>query len=429
LGNLENAYFVARDNHLHHTRTQSAKSRIYKRFEQKFIYIQGFPWRNIMSSQDGDYWLMPLREDSDENQRSTISSLTWNTYSFSSWSSLPQSASKRRRILVAAFVLFLLLLVIIVLLARRNSTETSVINAPPTLTVGSWNVMCEDDEWSESWGPPVEKSLCEANKTECTKLRREREWRVLEEALDLDVIALQEAEDGFFELQPEDSVWEVAAMSGQCSLLVRRGGEWSVLEVFNLEIADMTGCDFAPAVALSRGDDTEKIVFSSVHVQASVSDMDSWYEEAAKVISAAGVAHTYPISIIGGDFNHNASSASSLPEGWGISAPHTMLSDGTSQHQDGWMGSFDQFFHSSSSSDLRLTTKAIVRGFMPKSVEGFEQGGNVVERAQFRSLKENSELWFDATFEFVGGEKIVPDSSPVSDAMSDHLLTISIIYV
>ena len=66
---------------------------------------------------------------------------------------------------------------------------------------------------------------------------------------------------------------------------------------------------------------------------------------------------------------------------------------------------------------------------MPKSVEGFEQGGNVVERAQFRSLKENSELWFDATFEFVGGEKIVPDSSPVSDAMSDHLLTISIIYV
>ncbi|GMH62266.1 hypothetical protein TrLO_g1509 [Triparma laevis f. longispina] len=384
------------------------------------------------SDDSHNYWLMPMKDNADENEdRSTISSLTWNTYSFSSWSSFQTtSGGKKKRILIGAIVLFCLIttIVIVLLMTLRSVRVTDTAPAQPTLTVGSWNVLCSDDEWNTSWGPPLQISLCANNKTECTKQRRQREWVVLESAFDIDAIALQEAEDGFFELQNEDSIWEIAARSDQCAILFRKGGEWNVEEAFHLTIPDMTGCEFAPTVALKREGGDKTIMFSSVHVQASVEDMDEWYASAAEIINAAGTDTEQAISIIGGDFNHNVSSVSKLPDDWGISEPLTMLSDGTSQHQDGWMGSFDQIFHSSKS-DYKVTTRALVKGFMPKNVEGFEQGGKTVERSKFKSMKDNTELWFDESEEFEGGEKIVTMSSPVSEAMSDHVLVVSVIYI
>eukprot|EP00520_Triparma_pacifica_P007809 CAMPEP_0118664692 /NCGR_PEP_ID=MMETSP0785-20121206/18171_1 /TAXON_ID=91992 /ORGANISM="Bolidomonas pacifica, Strain CCMP 1866" /LENGTH=255 /DNA_ID=CAMNT_0006558661 /DNA_START=12 /DNA_END=776 /DNA_ORIENTATION=+ len=236
-----------------------------------------------------------------------------------------------------------------------------------SLSVSTYNVMCVEDEYSDSWGCPIQISLCKDDREACTTERRKRQWEMMDKS-SVDVFLLQEVEDGFLDLLPSQSPYALASRSGQCAILVRSSSV-TVLSAFNLTIPDQTGCEYSPAVTIaSSSSSSSKMILASLHAEASISDMGAFYSSISTELERWGLGRA-PV-IVGGDFNHNVSDASP-PEGYSLSSPSTQLSNGTSQHQDNWMGSFDYFFHSSA---LSSSVMASTSGFMPKSVVGFTQG-------------------------------------------------------
>jgi hypothetical protein len=226
---------------------------------------------------------------------------------------------------------------------------------------------------------------------------------------------LQEATGGFFARQAPGSSYSLAASSGQCGVLVRSALAGSVTGTFNAALPSLTGCPLAPGVSLGGAS------FLSAHVEAGVEDMAAWFEAAAAELEKLGG----PV-VVGGDFNHNASEAGA-PVGWRIAAPgRTAVGNGTSQHQDDWMGAFDGFFHTAGI--LVEEVEASTEGFMPKSVLGFGQGGEVRERSRFRASADMSALYWseDADWGEDGdGGALVEGAGPDAEAMSDHLMVVA----
>ena len=136
-------------------------------------------------------------------------------------------------------------------------------------------------------------------------------------------------------VQPENSKWHVAARSGQCAILIPSDGNFDVKAAGNVTSSSLTGCEFAPTVSLRHRTKPDTFVtVTSIHVQASVSDMPAWYDTFTSSLSSL----EFPgVAVVAGDFNHNAT-GSNLPLGWKSAHPSTDLSGGTSQHQDNWMG-------------------------------------------------------------------------------------------
>ena len=207
---------------------------------------------------------------------------------------------------------------------------------------------------------------------------------MLDEALNLDVLLLQEVEDDFLGQQPPSSPFTLINRSGQCAVLIRETTPPRVahLNSFNLTVPDQTGCEFVPAVTVVTSEG-ENITLAAAHVEASVSDMGAFYASLTSEFSRHGLQSSSVI--VGGDFNHNVSSAPPPPNYSLSSAPTTLLSNGTSQHQDDWMGSFDYFLYSATLS--AKSVEASTQGFMPKSVQGYEQGGVYRDEAQVRMGK------------------------------------------
>jgi len=150
--------------------------------------------------------------------------------------------------------------------------------------------------------------------------------------------------------------------------------------------------------------------------------MSSFYNSLSTSLSSAGISGDV---IIGGDYNHNVSSFPPPPN-WALSSAPTVLSDGTSQHQDNWMGSFDYFLHSSSL--IPASVEAVELGFMPKVVEGYVQGEEVRDLAQFRVEEErdgsNILLYSDVSFDAGDKGGVVPGGDPFQEGMSDHLMVV-----
>jgi hypothetical protein len=257
----------------------------------------------------------------------------------------------------------------------------------------------------------------------------------------------------------------------------------------------------------------------SVHVRASVTNMTAWYTSAMDAICNPDMYNNTlqtvpqqsnenmtavttaapkldwmqnPVAVVlAGDFNHNLTITlmnrsdgtmnNSLPsEDWALIG---MMSDdilirGTSQKEYNWMGNFDGFMISSpsfirlSSSDqentstckqadntLWLETSNVsidIKGFMPKVVQGFVQGNQVQESAQFAlasingvNSSSNFMIWngsqieehllnsnyteilsrlhllFSPSSNFSNTSNdivVVPESNPVFQTLSDHLL-------
>jgi len=234
-----------------------------------------------------------------------------------------------------------------------------------------------------------------------------REWGLLESS-STDVLLLQELEDDFIDLQPPNSVYSLVARSGQCAVLLHDHGNFSLSSAENLPIDGLTGCPEAPTATLAVGPAT--VTVSSVHVAASLStSMSEWYRQAA--VSFESQFGGSDLIVLGGDYNHNVSLPSDLPPTWRIAAPTTPLSNGTSQHQDDWMGSFDTFFFKGPSSPTSCSAR--LDGFMPKAVAGYVQGGSLVRHAQFEVSSDVRTLYYE--------EWEVPNSDPTEEPMSDHL--------
>ena len=267
---------------------------------------------------------------------------------------------------IPSFLVLVLVLVLVLLAPHARS-----------LSVATYNVLCADDEYNREWGCPLEISNCESKQSDCTRDRRLRVWEMLD-GQSIDVLLLQEVEDGFLALKPPTSTYRLINRSGQCAILVRDTHRTTILDSFNLTVPDQTNCEFVPAVTITTSEGDENITLASTHVEASVSDMGAFYASLSSELSRL-ILSSYVI--VGGDFNHNVSSAPPPPN-YSISSAPTLLSNGTSQHQDDWMGSFDYFLHSSTLSTTLV--EASTKGFMPKVVQGYQQGGVNRDLAQVR---------------------------------------------
>jgi len=278
----------------------------------------------------------------EDGPRSTISSLTLSFTSSPSLTSLQDKASSeacRRRVAlsvvcIAAFSLFIWLVTVLMDEGRTVAGR----NVPTDkIDLATWNILCLEDEYSESWGCPLQISLCGDDRGACTEARRRRVWGVIE-GLGVDALALQEVEDEFLDLQPAGSKWTVAARSGQCAVLFPVDSGFKVVGTGNVTIGGLTGCPSAPYVVLESLSSGSLAAVASVHVGAS----SSLPNFSAGFVSAfedkvEGLVGDKATLVAAGDYNHNATSALS-PEGWSVSHPSSALAGGTSQHQDDWMG-------------------------------------------------------------------------------------------
>jgi hypothetical protein len=170
------------------------------------------------------------------------------------------------------------------------------------------------------------------------------------------------------------------------------------------------------------------VAVSSVHVQASVDDINSWFKVSTLAFQDASVISNSR-HIIGGDFNHNLTDQVEMPLGWRLDYANDINSplSGTSQKEFNWMGNFDGFWLSNSF--VGTTVKLIESGFMPKVVAGLPQGGVIRSVAQFTCCDDGSSdecCTLDKNILFSSTSQspftVVSDSSPISEALSDHLI-------
>jgi hypothetical protein len=278
-----------------------------------------------------------------------------------------------------------------------------------TLSVGTWNVLSIEDEYNSNWGCPLQIALCNTTRESCTRRRYQRIWNVLEN-IELDVMCLQEVSETFVSIQSNSSKWRTVASSGACAVLLSTMSNYQVTNVYNVTMSGLSGCPFVPVAAFS-----ESVAVASVHVQASVVDMSSWYDMAVIALQDASL-HDLNY-IVGGDYNHNLTTDTAMPSGWRLAFGSDIAIRGTTQKEFNWMGNFDGFLFSPLI--LLSHVDVLVTGFMPKVVRNLPQGGVTQTVAQFE-VSTDSELLFSPTSSAPFQQ--VPFSNPRMLAMSDHLL-------
>ena len=207
--------------------------------------------------------------------------------------------------------------------SKPHSTLASAADDLTFVRVGTWNVLLVEDEYNPDYGTVLQGLLCGTDPTSpaainCTKTRREHIWKYLDaNEAKMDVIALQELEDGFLSLQPAASPWKLASRSNQCALFVHT----SFSLEYNTNVSDWSlptsGCDALPLVTV-RSDVGSTLTIASIHVPASGVNMTQWYQEASTTLDIAGTL------VFAGDWNHNLTEGMA-PAGWALSGPLTML--------------------------------------------------------------------------------------------------------
>jgi len=293
------------------------------------------------------------------------------------------------------------------------------------LNIATWNILLEEDEFSRDWGSPLSIAKCPVQSS-CVAGRWQRLWGKLEEVQQsqkLQVVLIQEIEDGFLQLQPSGSKWEMAIRSGECAILVssdtkvHRTYELGVNELPFDGISGLSGCPAIPMAVVSLNEE-EDIHVGSVHLRASV-DLATWFDMVLPTQTPSNGT-----MILGGDFNQNLTEFDTVHD-WlvlDIDVEKNLL--GTSQREYNWMGNLDGFIMYSAGKVIEHTkpTAPIQEGFMPKNVKGYPQGGAVNEVAQFRW--EDPDLLFSPTSSFQNDTLVIPLSHPVEEVLSDHLMIV-----
>jgi hypothetical protein len=275
------------------------------------------------------------------------------------------------------------------------------------LTVSTWNILCAEDEYSTSWGAPLQLATCADNQTACTASRRQRQWDVLDDWAG-DVLLVQELEDDFMLMQAPSSPWKLVSRSSQCAILYNAGNGDTTLtsSSLSLPIPSLTGCDSAPMATITEGGVDYTLV--SVHVASSI-NITEWYNELAAITSP------FPHLIMGGDYNVNHTAIDDDGSILRVVAPASALGGGTSQYQADWMGSFDFFLTNVLSPSVK---EANIVGFMPKDVVGLPQDNVVLNDAQFSVI--DGDLYYDEARLFEENKLLVYQSG-VEEGLSDHL--------
>jgi Endonuclease/Exonuclease/phosphatase family len=359
----------------------------------------------------------------------------------------------------------------------------------PELRVGTWNVLSFADEYDADFGCPLSIAICPNDDTSnlsgyrsaFTQQRQQRIWNRIESLYDaLDVLCLQEVQEDFLSLHNTSaSHWTMVQQSTECAIFISKAAVFHLKTSYNVtNIPNLSGCASVPIVVLlppsynaSWSDASPSYLIGSVHVQASVTDMDAWYQSAWDAIYKSTIAledwrPANPVWVIlAGDFNHNLTAPSNGTRWTQVAVGNESLLPGTTQKEYNYMGNVDGFLISSaplfnvSQKDatlLRLEASNVschLEGFMPKVVQGFLQGNVVQEAAQFslawikdeenltqfwnesqlqdfamnRSSNDTPsllQLLFSESSSFVSSDlvQVVPNSNPFSQALSDHLL-------
>ena len=336
------------------------------------------------------------------------------------------------------------------------------------LRIGTWNILSYEDEYSIEYGCPLSISFCpKDNETtvttqvpsinNCTRQRYQRIWNMLEQQEDqYDIICLQEVSDDFLAVQQPSVVtsnWTVVHRNQECVLLLSNASAFHIITTYHItSIPNLSGCDALPMVVLQQQSSSSSqlsYLVGSVHVQASVTNMSVWYQSTIdailnttydEIITETTEKNTtvntdwmeHPVMIIvGGDFNHNLTTSSTLspfnttttasdilPHHWTLVAPSPkeIIVQGTTQKEYNYMGVYDGFLASTTSMMLqypsslintttRMSTSNItiwnssvtdtlvhMNGFMPKVVSGFPQQENrtIQTTAQFALISKSS---------------------------------------
>jgi len=276
------------------------------------------------------------------------------------------------------------------------------------LRVGTWNILGMDDEYNPNWGCPLQIALCNMTRQACARQRYERIWNLMENS-ELDVFCLQEVNQEFTILQPNKSKWTIVAQSGGCAVYLSTTSDYQVTSEYNVTMSGLSTCLSVPVATFN-----ETVAVASVHVQASVVDMDAWYDMATTALrKVSSLPH-----VVGGDYNHNLTAQAVLPLGWALAyATDIDPLNGTTQKEFNWMGNFDGFLVSSQPNVSNVDVA--VAGFMPKVVRNLPQGGVNQTMGQFDVSSEEELLFSVASSEPF---KQVPLSNPRTQALSDHLL-------
>lgn len=288
-----------------------------------------------------------------------------------------------------------------------------------SVRAATWNVLLQGDEYDPEYGQPLSIKLCAGREDACTLTRWERVWSVIEEkASAVDVLLLQEITDTFLGLQPVDSSWTLVRRSGECGVLMSGRSNFTVTTTFDVAMPGLSGCPAVPMVLLD-----DAFAIGSVHVRASVTNRTAWYSSAVQALTGALSGASPTRALLGGDFNHNLTEVGAtftLPTSWTLAYdPNIQPILGTSQKEYNYMGMFDGFFLSPAI--VPFNPKAMVRGFMPKVVQGLPQNGQIQEYAQFNFS--SNQLFFSASSNFAASMGVVvPRSHPLNEALSDHLL-------
>jgi hypothetical protein len=359
----------------------------------------------------------------------------------------------------------------------------------PMLRVGTWNVLSFGDEYDADFGCPLSVAIrpvddmtnLPCNRSTFTQQRQQRIWNRIESLHDaLDVLCLQEVQDDFLSLYDRAaSQWTMVQQSTECAIFLSNASAFHRLTSYNVtNIPSLSGCASVPMVVLQPSSDkpseSSEYLIGSVHVEASVTDMDAWYQTAWDAIYNRSLSlepddwrQKNPVWVIlAGDFNHNVTAPTNGTTKWNpvaVGNESISLLQGTTQKEYNYMGNFDGFIISSTPlfnadpSPFRLEASNVsstVDGFMPKVLQGFRQGNVLQEAAQFAlawvesgSEKNLTQFWnesqlqdfamhrssndtpshlqllFSASSSFsTSAFVVVPNSNPFSQALSDHLL-------
>jgi hypothetical protein len=391
----------------------------------------------------------------------------------------------------------------------QRSADESAVTSSSSIRVGTWNVLLPLDEYDPEYGCPLQIALCSSStsstsqvndssiqmtREECTLARQERVWQTLQDrAASLDVVAIQEVDSNFLQLlNRTNSSWTVIHQSGECALLLSTYSNYYAVASYTVELPRLSGCPSVPLtmfqmdnVDIDAGENAVNsstlYIVGSIHVQASVTDMDEWYNVSEQLLYNASiaaltartgdVASTQFALIVAGDFNHNLTDAKPRND-WQLvyATNNANLFYGTTQKEYNWMGVFDGFWVSPPflyaggvtdkisaggvtrpNDNLLLQTvnvQAFVDGFMPKVMYHLPQLDGVEQtKAQFAILsRQNHSLvsrerileWNDADedlvlafsessdFENDPDVFIVPHANPYTQVLSDHMMVTAI---
>jgi hypothetical protein len=384
----------------------------------------------------------------------------------------------------------------------EGSTDESAVTNSTSIRVGTWNVLLPSDEYDPAYGCPLQIALCSSStstshandssiqmtREECTLARQERIWQTLQDrAASLDVVAVQEVDLNFLQLlNRTNSSWIVVQQSGECAILLSTYSNYYAVASYTVELPRLSGCPSVPLTIfqtddIDAGDSAANVSMSyivgSIHVQASVTDMDDWYNVSEQLLCNTTISVLTASSddvvrsstrfalIVAGDFNHNLTDAKPRNH-WQLvyATNNANLSHGTTQKEYNWMGVFDGFWvsppfqHAGGVTDKMtpqgvtrpydsmllqaVNVQAFIEGFMPKVVYHLPQLDSVEQtKAQFAVLSrhnyslvsrdrilewndadEDLVLAFSESNDFGAGVFILPHANPYTQVLSDHMM-------